>query len=309
MNFLKAILLESTAEINNTTTSNIFLDEDGQFVDASQAVDNVASWWETLDIVNKITEKLPTVILAILLIVLGFILARVISKLSVKAMQSRGVDPSVYNFIKRTISVLIKFVFLMSALSMFVNINSLVAAIGAAGVTAGLGLQSSVAQFASGIQILINHPFKSGDFVEINGITGNVVDIRFMYTVITTADNKRIVVPNSDITANPIINYSSEENRRVDLSYSISYSDDIDKAKRVILETILADSRVLMEPAPAVNVDSHGANGINLVARIWCKGVDYWDVYYSLQEAVKYAFDKNSITIPCNQMDVHIINK
>ncbi len=303
---LKPIFLEA---LDSTTTSNIFLDENGQFVDSDQAISNFSQWWESLDIFNKIIDKLPTIILAASLVVLGLILSRLLAKLTVKALRLKGVDPSVYNFIKRIVSVVVKCAFFMSALSMFININSVLAAIGAAGVTAGLGLQSSVAQFASGIQILINRPFKTGDFVEINGFSGNVVDIRFMYTVITTADNKRIVVPNSDITANHIINYSTEENRRIDLTFSISYSDDINHARRVILETTLANEKILVDPAPAVYVSSHESSSINLVTRIWCKGADYWDVFYSMQEDVKNAFDKNGISIPFNQMDIHIINK
>ncbi len=302
----KPILLEA---IDATTTSNIFLDENGQFVDSDQAISNFSQWWDSFDLVNKIIDKIPTLIIAACLVIIGIFVSRLLAKITVKALSLRGVDPSVYNFIKRIVSVVVKCAFFMSALSMFININSVIAAIGAAGVTAGLGLQSSVAQFASGIQILINHPFKTGDFVEINGFSGNVVDIRFMYTVIVTADNKRIVVPNSDITANHIINYSAEESRRIDLNFSISYSDDINSARRVILETALANNMILVDPAPAVYVNSHESSSINLIARVWCKTADYWDVYYSMQESVKNAFDKNNISIPFNQLDVHIVNK
>lgn len=301
--------LEVTTTTDATTTSNIFLDENGQFVDASQAAENVSSWWETMDIVGKISEKLPTVILAVVVIVIGWFLSKLLSKLTVKALKARGVDPSVYNFIKRIVSVVVKLASLTAALSMFININSVLAAIGAAGVTAGLGLQSSVAQFASGIQILINHPFKTGDFVEINGITGNVADIRFMYTVITTVDNKRIVVPNSDITTHHIINYSTEANRRVDFKFSVSYTSDIAKAKSILMNTSLENEKILKEPLPEVYVSSYEASSIDLSLRVWCKSQDYWAIYFDMQEKVKYAFDKNGISIPYNQLDVHIVNQ
>ena len=192
---------------------------------------------------------------------------------------------------------------------MFINIGSLIAAIGAAGVTAGLGLQATVAQFASGIQILMNRPFKTGDFVELNGVAGSVADIRFMHTVITTPDNKRITIPNSHITSNHIINYSAENVRRVDLNFSISYSDNIEKAKAVITETALTNLSILKDPAPVVYVQSHEASSINLTARVWCPVEKYWDVYFEMQENVKLALDKNGINIPFNQLDVHIINK
>ena len=192
---------------------------------------------------------------------------------------------------------------------MFININSVIAAIGAAGVTAGLGLQASVAQFASGIQLLVNRPFKSGDFVEINGVAGSVVDVRFMQTVINTPDNKRIIIPNSHITTNHIINYTAENKRRVDLNFSISYSDYISHAKRSIAEVAYNNGLILKDPAVQVFVIGHEASCISLVTRVWCKGEHYWDVFFAMQEEVKIAFDKNGVCIPFNQLDVHIVNE
>ena len=308
VNFLEATVdaAETTAA---TTTSNVFLDENGQFEDVSQVADNISAWWQEMDIIGTVMTKLPTLILAAVLIILGIFISRIISKLAAKAMHARGVDPSVYNFIRRIISVLIKAVFFLSALSMFININSVIAAIGAAGVTAGLGLQASVAQFASGIQLLVNRPFKSGDFVEINGVAGSVVDVRFMQTVINTPDNKRIIIPNSHITTNHIINYTAENKRRVDLNFSISYSDDISHAKRIIAEVANNNGLILKDPAVQVFVNGHEASCISLVTRVWCKGEHYWDVFFAMQEEVKIAFDKNGVCIPFNQLDVHIVNE
>lgn len=310
---VKMILLSAaestTNNLFNGNAGDVLLDENGQFLDPSQTVDNVVSWWEKLDLFNKITEKIPSLIIAVVLIFIGIFLSRLVSKLLVKAMKAKNVDPSVYNFIKRSVSLLIKAVFIISAVSMFFNVGSLVTAISAAGVAASLGLQDSVAQFASGIQILLNHPFKNGDFVEVNGIQGNVADIRFMNTVITTVDNKRIIIPNSHITTNHIINYSAENIRRIDLIYSIGYTDDITKAKNVILNVAECNDLIIKDPAPQVFVNSHESSSINLVAKIWCKGTDYWDVYYQMQEQVKLAFDSNGICIPFNQLDVHIKNE
>ena len=308
INFLEATIADTETTLA-TTTSNVFLDENGQFEDASQVVNNISSWWEEMDIIGTVMTKLPTIILAVVLIVLGIFVSRIVSKIAVKAMKAKGVDPSVYNFIRRIISVLIKAAFFLSALSMFININSLIAAVGAAGVTAGLGLQASVAQFASGIQLLVNRPFKSGDFVEINGVAGSVVDVRFMQTVINTPDNKRIIIPNSHITTNHIINYTAENKRRVDLNFSISYSDDISHAKRIIAEVANNNGLILKDPAVQVFVNGHEASCISLVTRVWCKGEHYWDVFFAMQEEVKIAFDKNGVCIPFNQLDVHIVNE
>lgn len=307
LRFFNFLTQETTEAITDaTTTSNIFLDESGQFVDPSQAVDNVTSWWEELDLINKIIEKVPTLIIAVVVLVLGFFAAKLISKLVVKAMKAKNVDPSVYNFIRRIVSATIKAFVIMSAVSMFFDLSSFVAAIGGAGLAAGLGLQASVSQFVSGIQILINRPFKNGDFVEVNGVSGNVTDIRFMDTVITTVDNKRVIIPNSHITSNHIINYSAEDKRMLNLIYSISYSDDIAKAKNVILSVADKNELILKDPETKVYVDSHGANSINLVAKVWCNVGDYWPVYFRMQEDIKIAFDNNGISIPFNQLDVHI---
>lgn len=288
------------------TSGNLFIDENGQFINPSDAVDNVVSWWEKLDLINKILDKIPSIVIAVILIALGFFISKFVSRLVVNAMIAKKVDPSVYNFIKRIVSVLIKLFFIMTAVSMFIDLSSFIAAIGGAGLAAGLGLQSSVSQFASGIQILVNHPFKTGDFVEINGVSGNVADIGFMNTIIITADNKRIIIPNSHITSNHIINYSAEDKRLVNLSFSISYSDDIAKAKNVILSVADKNEFILKDPESKVFVESHGASSVNLIAKVWCSVNNYWDVYFSMQEKVKIAFDENGISIPFNQLDVHI---
>lgn len=304
---MKSFLLSVVTTVSDATTiSNPMLDENGQFVPPEEAVRNFSTIWKELDLVNKLIDKLPTIILAVLTLIIGFWLSRLLSKLVVKALKSRGVDSSVYMFIKNIISVIIKIAFVLMALSMFVNVNSFLAAFGAAGLTAGIGLQNSVAQFASGIQILLNHPFKAGDFIEVDGQSGFVSEIRFMNTIINTVDNKRIVIPNSHFTTNNIINFSAEGNRRVDLSYQIGYAEDIQLAKSVCLQTAKECPDVLEDPPIEVHVGSHGESSIELIVRLWCPGDKYWDVYFTMQENVKLAFDENNISIPYNQLDVHM---
>lgn len=301
-------LLELGIEAAPSTT-NPLLDESGQFVKPEEAVRNFSTLWKEWDIFNKFLEKLPTIIIAVVVVIIGIWLSRLVSKLAKKAMKSRGVDPTVYRFISRMISAFIKLIFILTALSMFIKITSILAAFSAVGVAVGLGLQDSVAQCASGIQILLTHPFKNGDFVEVGGLAGNISEIRFMNTIITTVDNKRIIIPNSDMTKNHIVNYSAEKQRRVDLTFSIGYNDDITKAKSVILETATQNSAVLQDPAPVVYVKSHGSSAVELTVRLWCLNADYWNVYFAMQESVKLAFDKNNINIPYEQLDVHIVEK
>ena len=258
-------------------------------------------------IIALIIAKIPIIVSAIAILVIGFILSNLIGKLAVKAMQAKGVDPSIHSFIKTCITLLLKLAVILSALSTLgVSISSFLAAIGAAGVTAGLGLQSSVSQIASGIQILINHPFKSGDFVDLGSVSGKVHEIKLMYTVFITVDNKQVIVPYSTITTSNIINYNAENRRRLDLVYSVSYDQDIEKAKQVIADFVRRNQHILSDPEPVIGVKEHAASSINIACLVWVDSNDYWDAFYYMQEQVKLAFDKNGISIPYNQLDIHI---
>ena len=258
-------------------------------------------------IVALIISKAPIILAAITILIIGFIISNLIGKLLIKALRSKGVDPSIHSFIKTVVTLLLKFIFILSALSTLgFDINSFVTALGAAGITAGLGLQSSVSQLASGIQILVNHPFKSGDYIDVGTVSGKVYEIKMMYTVLITVDNKRVIIPNSYITTNNIINYNSEERRRLDLIFSISYDDDFEKAKRVIRGVVQKNDKILTDPEPIIAVKEHGQSSVNIACLIWCASDEYWNMYYYMQEAVKLAFDENNISIPYGQLDVHI---
>ena len=258
-------------------------------------------------IANFIIEKAPLFIAAVIIVVAGIVVSRLIGKLVVKGMSAKGVDPSVHSFIKTIVMFIVNLIFILSALSTLnIDVNSFVTALGAAGVTAGLGLQASISQFASGIQILFNHPFKSGDFIDIGSVSGKVQEIKMMYTALITPDNKRVIIPNSTITSSNIINYNAENKRRLDLVYSISYGDDIAKAKNVLAEVIKSDKRIFTDPEPIIAVKEHAANSVNLACLIWCTADEYWDVFYAMQENVKLAFDENGKSIPYGQHDVHI---
>ncbi len=258
-------------------------------------------------IVALVISKMPLIISAVIIVVIGFIISNLIGKLVVKGMRAKGVDPSIHSFIKTIVTLILKFVFILSALSTLnIDVSSFITALGAAGVTAGIGLQSSISQFASGIQILANHPFKSGDYIDVGTVSGKVHEIKIMYTVLITNDNKRVIIPNSQITSSNIINYNAEKRRRLDLVFSVSYDADISKAKEAILSVINKDNRIFTDPAPIIAVKEHAASSINLACLIWCSGDDYWDIFYYMQEAVKLSFDENKISIPYGQLDVHI---
>ena len=260
-------------------------------------------------LLDLVIEKIPTILAAVAIVVFGFWISNLIGKLVVKGLRAKGVDPSIHGFVKTILTLLLKFAFILSAMSTLgVNINSFIAAIGAAGVTAGLGLQNSVSQFASGITILMNKPFKSGDYIELENVNGKVLEIKMMYTVLITVDNKRVIVPNSHITSSNLINYNAENRRRLDLIYSISYNEDFTRAKQVIAKVVDRCDLILKDPAPIIAVKEHAASSINIVCLAWCDSSDYWDAFYYMQEQVKLAFDSEKISIPFNQLDIHINN-
>lgn len=285
-----------------------FVDGANKALENNQIVSNIKQWTGE-GALEKLWELLPSLIIAALTLVLGFIIAKAAAKLVVKAMRKRGTDPSVYRFVETLVKVTILVIVVISALSSLgLNVSSFIAALASVGVAIGLGLQNSVSQFASGIMIILNKPFKKGDFVEIKGVSGSVNEINIMYTVLLTGDNKRVIMPNSDITSNHIINYSAEEKRRCDITFGISYADDISKARSIIFSQLNKLETVLDEPAPVVVVSSQEASCVQLTLRCWCLNENYWDIYFYLQENVKLAFDENGISIPFDQLDVHIMN-
>lgn len=265
--------------------------------------------WSFENLPEKLIGALPHIISFILIIVIGFWLSGVIGKLLVKILESHNVDSSMHRFLRRSCEIFFKIIFFVIALEQIgISINSFVTAIGAAGITAGLGLQNSISQFAGGIQILFNKPFKSGDYIEVDGFQGKVKEIRFMHTTLITNDNKIVVVPNLNITSNSLVNYSTQGTIRMDLLFFIGYDDDIDKAKKVLMGVATSNNLVCNQPKPVVNVAEHGASGVGLYLFAWCESTDYWTARFQLQEEVKKAFDRNDITIPYNQLDVHIDN-
>lgn len=263
--------------------------------------------WSFENLPDKIMGALPHIISFAVIIIIGFWIANRIGELFVKLLTRRNVDHSMHRFLQRSVVIFLKIIVAVIALEQIgISINSFITAIGAAGITAGLGLQNSIAQFAGGVQIMFNKPFKSGDYVEIDGVQGKVKEIRFMYTTLITNDNKTVVVPNLNVTTKNLINYSHQGTIRIDSLFFIGYDDDIEKAKKVLMNVATSNSNVIKNPKPIVGVSEHGASGVGITLMTWCESDKYWETYFQIQEEVKLALDKNGITIPYNQLDVHI---
>ena len=180
---------------------------------------------------------------------------------------------------------------------------------GAMAFAVGLAFQGSLSNFSGGVLIILLKPFKSGDFIDAQGHMGTVDSIQIFHTILKTVDNKKIIIPNGPLSNGNIVNFSAQETRRVDWVFGISYGDDFEKAKKLIIDILAKDSRVLKDPAPFARVGELANSSVNITTRAWVSLAEYWDVYFDVIENVKKSFDSNEINIPYPQTDVHIIQK
>lgn len=248
----------------------------------------------------------PKVLLAIITLVIGlWVINRFVTVLDNKLGKK---DPTLNKFLCALIGALLKILLLISVASMVgIATTSFVAIIGAAGLAVGLALQGSLANFAGGVLILIFKPFKVGDVIEAQGFLGSVREISILYTIVDTFDNRRIVIPNGDLSNSSLTNMSVYQTRRCDMTFGIGYDDDIDKAKAICKRLIEEDERALKDPEPLIVVGGLGDSSVDLKVRAWTSSADLWPFYWDMQERVKKAFDAEGISIPFPQRDVHMI--
>ncbi len=263
------------------------------------------------EVLTKISEYLAQyglkVLGAIAIFIIGKWLAKIISQWIEKGLVKSHVDKTLAKFTKNLCHVvLLIFVIIAALSSLGIETTQFAVIVGAAGLAVGLALQGSLANFASGFLMIMFRPFKVGDFIEAAGVKGTVKEIQIFNTIINTPDNVRVIVPNGQITGGNIMNYTANETRRVDLVVGVSYEDDLRKAKGVIEDTLAGDERVLSAPAATVAVSELGDSSVNFVVRPWVKAADYWGVYFDMTEKIKLNLDKNGITIPYPQWDVHM---
>ena len=246
------------------------------------------------------------IITALVIFVVGRWLVKRIATLLETGLKRR-MDDTVATFLARVAHIaLLAFVIIAAVDRLGVQTASLIALFGAAGLAVGLALNNSLANFAAGVMLLILRPFKVGDYVEAGGTAGTIREIRIFSTLMTSPDNKVILVPNGAIMGSNIINYSTMPTRRVDLVFGVSYDADLSKVKDAIKAVLAADERILADPAPNIAVSELADSSVNLIVRPWVNSADYWGVYWGTIEAVKRKFDEVGITIPFPQMDVHL---
>ena len=263
----------------------------------------------TDQIIALVTSYGLNVIWAIVILIVGFWLAkRAGAYASRKLLAVDRFDETLASFLGSLIRYLVIAFTLIAVLGKFgVETTSLVALLGAAGLAIGLALQGTLSNVAAGVMLLLFRPFKIGDFVEVAGQSGSVKGINLFTTEMATGDNVHIIVPNADVWGGAVKNYSHHDKRRVDLVIGVGYDDDLNVARMAIMETIEADSRSLSDPLPLVAVTELADSSVNLVVRVWCVNADYWPLKFELTKTIKERLDKEGLSIPYPQHDVHLI--
>jgi small conductance mechanosensitive channel len=259
---------------------------------------------------DRVMDYMPGLVMAIITLVIGLWLIGYFSSGLKSVFERSGMEGTLRNFLLSLVNIGLKVLLIISVASMVgIETTSFIAVLGAAGLAIGFALQGALANFAGGVLILIFRPYKIGDFIEAAGHSGSVRSIEIFSTVMTSSDNKTIIIPNGAISNSPIINYSTQETRRVDLVFSIGYADDLRKAKGVLENLISSDERILKTPVPTIVVSNLGHSSVDIRTQSWVKADDYGGVRYDLLENVKLAFDENDISIPYPRSDVHLYNE
>jgi len=264
----------------------------------------------TTKAIELIMAYAPKVLLAIITLVIGLWLIKIVTKITKKSMEKTKTDKTLIPFITNLISWGLKVLLLISVASMVgIATTSFIAVLGAAGLAVGLALQGSLANFAGGVLILIFKPYNMGDLIEVQGHLGVVKEVQIFNTILLSPSNKRIIIPNGAVSNGSIVNYSAEGVLRVDLVIGIAYESDIPKAKEVLYKVMSDHEHVLNDPQSTVAVSELADSSVNLVVRPWCKASDYWQVYFDITERAKANLEANGITIPFPQRDVHLFEQ
>ncbi|MGN0578334.1 MAG: mechanosensitive ion channel family protein [Ruminiclostridium sp.] len=281
----------------------------GEFAEVTESINGLNKFIS--DVWNGFLGKLPTIIFAIVLLIVGMLLSKLTVKLMSKALDKSRLDLTVNRFLKSIVKIALYVLLITVVLTVLgVPTTSIITVIGTAGVAIGLALQNSLSNLAGGFLILFSKPFVVGSYIKSNGEEGTVDSINILYTRLITVDNKVVYIPNG-MAANAVcINYNELPLRRIDQIISISYSEDYERTKTAILTALSKEPKIITEGgnAPFVAVSAQSASSIDITVRVWCKSGDYWDVYFSAAKLIREQFIKDNIDVPYNQLDVHIRN-
>ena len=278
---------------------------DGKAAEAS----TVEGWlgMESGELTGMIIDLGIKVAMAVLILVVGFWIAKILTKGVVRVLNKRGTDESLTGFLRSLTSMLIKTLVVITAITQLgIEMTSFVAILGAAGLAIGMAFSGTLSNFAGGVMILLFKPFKVGDYVDVQGEEGIVKEILIFNTILTTLDNKIIILANGAVANGTIVNYTKADKRRVDLTFGIAYGDDIKVAKDLLAKFMKEDERILDGEENFIGLGELGDSSVNLTFRAWVKTEHYWDVYFAINERAYVEFEGAGLSIPFPQMDVHI---
>lgn len=257
-----------------------------------------------IDLATSLGSRLLT---AIVVFLIGRWIVKKLNRIVLSIMEKKQVEASLFSFTKSLVSITLNFILIIVIIGVLgIETSSFIALFASAGVAIGMALSGTLQNFAGGIMILIFKPFKVGDVLEAQGQTGTVKEIQIFNTIISTPDNKIIIIPNGGLSTGIMKNYSKEPTRRVDWEFGIAYGDSYEKAKAVIERLLKADSRILSSPTYFIALNSLGESSVNIVVRAWVNAEDYWNVFFSMNEKVYKTFAEENLNIPFPQLDVHL---
>ena len=263
--------------------------------------------FDQIDIIGLLTTYALPVLGAVVFFFVGRIIARRLADFTAKIMTNRKVDATLVGFARNLAYIVLMTMVIIAALNLVgFETTSLVAVMGAATLAIGFALQGSLANFAAGVLIISFQPYQVGDLVEINGAFGFVKEVQLFNTIVTTLDNKKIIVANSSATGDNIVNYSANGHIRIDMVFGTGYGDDLLKAKNILMDILVGQPEVLETPAPSVNVIELGDSSVNFAVRPFVKVEDYWTVHFNTHEQVKLRFDEEGISIPYPTQDINV---
>ena len=247
-----------------------------------------------------------TLIKAFLVFIVGRLLINLVNKLIKRVLLKRDIDPSVKTFVGSLVNVVLTILLIISVVgALGVQTTSFAALLASAGVAVGMALSGNLANFAGGLIVLLFRPFKVGDWIESQGVSGTVREIQIFHTILTTADNKVIYIPNGALSSGTVTNYSREDTRRVDWVIGVEYGENYDKVESTVRRIISEDSRILNTPEPFVALHALDASSVNVVIRVWVKSGDYWGVYFDMNKKIYSVFNEEGIDFPFPQLTVH----
>ena len=273
-------------------------------------MDSIKEFFASADLMPMLSDWVIKIVIALLIYLIGKWIAKRITNFVRKLMEVRDSDPTLINFLSNVVYAILLIAVILAALdTLGLPVTSLVAVVGAAGLAVGLALKDSLGNFASGVMLVMFRPFSKGDVVEVAGVTGKVNEVRIFSTILTTPDNKQIIIPNGQVAADTITNYTANDQRRVDLVFGVGYDDDLKLAREILTRICAEHPKVLDEPETNIFVMNLGDSSVDFAVRPWAKTEDYWTVWGDLLETGKVELEAAGCNIPYPQTDVHLHHK